>query len=69
MVFAIHQHESAIDNTCPLPPRLPNSLPFPPLLVVTDHWLWVPWPYSKLPLALYFAYGNVYISVLKRDIF
>ena len=55
----IHRH------TCVLSPRTPQPLPSPP------HLSWLPqstsfgFPasYIKLPLAIYFTYGNVYASM------
>ena len=46
----------------PLEP--PTSHPIPPLDVVKEHGVELPGSYSKLPLAIYFAYGNVYVSML-----
>ena len=65
MVSAIHQHELA---KCPLPlePPLPPSLPIQPLWVITEHKLWA--PCGKLPLATYFTYGNVDVSMLFSQI-
>ena len=63
MVSDIHQHESA--TSIPMsPPSLPISLPIPPLWVVTEHSFGFPASYSKLPLAIYFISGNVYVSML-----
>ena len=44
VVFAIHQYELAIGVTCFPPILKPTStcLPTLSLLVVPEHWLWVP---------------------------
>ena len=43
MIFAIHQHESAIGKQAPpYPEPPPASLPTLFLYVVPEHWLWVP---------------------------
>ena len=39
-----------------------NSIPF--LQVVTEHRVELPVTYGKFPLALYFTFGNVYVSKL-----
>ena len=46
----------------PLEP--PTSHPIPPLDVVKEHGVELPVSYSKFPLAICFAYSNVYVSVL-----
>ena len=54
---------------CPLPAEhSPTFLPTSSLQVVTEHQLWVPVSYIKLPLAVYFTYSNVYVSVLLSQI-
>ena len=60
MVFAIRQHESAIVYMCLLPRDPPPTSPPPPFQVVTEYLLWVP---SKLPVALCFMYGTVYVLI------
>ena len=57
MIFAIHQHELAISThvSSPLPPTF---LLTPSLQDVTEPWLWVLYSYIKLPLAIYFTYGE-----------
>ena len=40
------------------------SIPIPPLWVVTECWLELPVSCSRFPLAIYFTYGNVYVSLL-----
>ena len=51
--------------TCPLPPEPPPvSLHIPPLYVGTEHWIELLVSHSKFPLAIYFTYGNVYVSML-----
>ena len=42
----------------------PTSYPIPPLWVVTEHQVELRARYSKFPLAIYFTYGNVYVSLL-----
>ena len=54
---------------CPLAPEAPCLLsPHPIPLVVIEYQLWFPVPYIKLPLAIYFAYGNMYVSMLLSQI-
>ena len=43
---------------------LPPSHSIPPLEVVREHWVELPASYRKFPLAMYFTYGNIYVSVL-----
>ena len=56
VVSAIHQHEWAarIHVPLPLPPHPTCGFEFPA-------------SYSKFSLALYFTYGNVYVSLLKSS--
>ena len=42
----------------------PISYPIPPLYIVTEHWVELPVSHSNFPLAVYFTYGNVYITTL-----
>ena len=42
----------------------PTSQPIPPLQVVTEHWVELPASYTKFPLASYFTYGNIPVSML-----
>ena len=44
--------------------RLPPTLPIPPLQVVTKHRADLPVLCSCFPLASYFTFGSVYVSVL-----
>ena len=62
LASAIHRCDQPQVYICPLPPEPSSHLP--PLWVVTEHWLEFPVSHSKLPLAIYFTYGNVYISKL-----
>ena len=51
--------------TCPLafePPSHSSSIP--PLWLVTEHWVELPVLYNNFPLAIYFTYGDVYVSML-----
>ena len=53
-------------TTCPLlfePSSHPPHL-IPPFQVITEHGVELPPLYSKLPLGVYFTYGNVYVSML-----
>ena len=45
----------------PLPCEPPSYLP---PLPTTEHWVEIPVSYSKFPLALYFTYVSVYVSML-----
>ena len=47
---------------CPLLSLPPVSHPTPQ--VVTEHWVEFPASHSKFPPAVYFTYGNVYVSML-----
>ena len=42
----------------------PTSNPIPHLEVSTEHWIELPVLYSNFPLAIYFTYGNIYVSIL-----
>ena len=44
--------------------HLPPTLPIPPLQVVTKHWADLPVLCGCFPLAIYFTFGNVYMSML-----
>ena len=44
--------------------HLPPALPFPPLQVVTQHQADLPVLCSCFPLAIYFTFGCVYVSML-----
>ena len=59
LASAIHQHKSA--TGIHIPP--PSCTPLPPLSVDTERWVEHSVPHSKFSLALYFAYGNVYVSM------
>ena len=66
LVSAIHQHESAIAIHTPpssgisfLPPTLSH-----PSRLSQSTGFELPSSHSKLPLGIYFIYGNVYIAVL-----
>ena len=71
-ISAIHQHESAIGicmsplHWTSLPPPIPSSLCR--LLHVTEPWFEFLESHSKL-LAIYFAYGSVYVSLLLSPFF
>ena len=68
MVSAIHQHESTV-GIHPSFFNLPLiSHPNPLLFVGTEHQFWFPVSYSKSPLAIYFTYANVYVSMLLSQI-
>ena len=43
---------------------LPPTLPIPPLYVATNHWAHLPVLCSYFPLAIYFTFGSVYMSML-----
>ena len=68
MVFALHQHELAINiqvsptSWTPFPPSSPPHSSR--LSQSTSFGFGFPVSYIRLPLAIYFAYGNVYISIL-----
>ena len=47
----------------------PISLPIPPLLVVTEHWVELPLSHRKFPPAICFTYGNAYVSKLLSQFF
>ena len=64
MAFAKHKHESATSIRIP---SFLNPLPTLSLQVVTEHRLWVPCIIHQTPTG-YFAYGNIYDSMLLRDI-
>ena len=68
MVFTIHQHEFA--TGIHVSPLCWTHLPPHPILPgFTEHWLWAPWIiYIKLPLAICFTYGDVYVSMLSSQI-
>ena len=61
----MHQHESPIGIHMSAPPWTSPHLPSHPTpLGITEHWVELPAAYSKFPLATYFTYGNVYVSML-----
>ena len=62
MVSAMHQHEPQA-STRSLPLKPPSQLP-PYPTPLGCHSFGFPASYSKFPLALYFTYGNVYVSIL-----
>ena len=67
LVSAIQQCESAI--CIHMPPRHlldlpPTAHPFPPFQVVIDYQTELPVLNSSFPLAIYFTYGNIYVSML-----
>ena len=70
MVSAIHQLNQPqlyVPSHLNLPP---TSLPIPPFQVFAEHWGFVfPVSNSEFPLAIYFTYGNVYVSVLLSQFF
>ena len=49
----------------PLPPE-PRPISFPILTfeAVTEQWVELPVKYNKFPFAIYFTYGNIYVSML-----
>ena len=51
-----------------MPPHLldlpPTAHPFPPFQVVIDYQAELPVLHSSFPLAIYFTYGNIYVSML-----
>ena len=64
-VFAIYQHESAIGDICPLPPEFSSHLPPHPTPSRLSQNTRFELPVShKFPLAIYFTYGNIHVSVL-----
>ena len=65
MVFVIHQYKLALGlRVTPPPPPFP---PHPSRLSHSTDFA-CPASYIKLPLAIYFTYGNVYVSVLCSQI-
>ena len=70
MVSAIHQHESAIAMyMSPLSlTSLPPPTPCHPSRLSQSPWFKLPASYSKIPLAIYFTYGNIYVSMLLSQI-
>ena len=69
MVFAIHQHDSAMGaHVSHHPKRLPSSLPSPSLWVLPEHRLECPASCIELALVFCFTYGNIYVSVLFSQI-
>ena len=64
LVFAVHQHESAIGIHVSSP-SLPPPIPFPPNPRLSQNTKFeLPASYSKSPLAICFQYSNVYASML-----
>ena len=64
LVSAIHQHESAIGMRVPsLLNLLPKSTPFHSSRLLQSTRFELPVSYSKVPLAIYFQYGNVSVSM------
>ena len=66
LASAVHQHESVIGTHMPPPSwtfLLPPS-PSHPSRFSQSTRFGFPASYSKFPLVIYFAYGNVYISML-----
>ena len=69
MFSAIHQHESPIViYMCPPVEPFSHFPPCPILQVITDSGFWFSMPYSKFLLAIYFTYGNAYVSMLFSQI-
>ena len=63
LISATYQHELATGIY--MSPLLdPTSLCFPPLQVVTEPQFEVPKSQSKFPLAIYFTYGSIYVSMI-----
>ena len=67
MTSAIHQHESAIG---PLLLKPPSHLPPPSRSSRLSHSTGFGFPasYRKFPLAIYFTYHNIYVSVLLSQV-
>ena len=66
LVSALQQSESAICiHISPylLPLASPSHLPIPPLYVVTQHQADLPVLCGCFPLAIYFTFGSVYLSM------
>ena len=63
MIFAIHQHESAI-GIYVFPPPEPASFHFPHPILPQSTGFGCPESPIKLPLAVYVTYGIVYVSIL-----
>ena len=65
LVSAIDQHESApgIHVSCPSWASLPPPIPSHPSRLSQSTGFELPASYSKFPLALYFAHGNVCVSM------
>ena len=61
-------HTSWISHRYTYDPSLlnlpPTSHSIPPLWAVTEHQFELPESYSKLPLAICFTYGGVYVSII-----
>ena len=66
LVSAIHHHESVIGihMSPPFGTSLPPSIPSHPSRLSPHTRFEFPASYSKLPLAVCFTYGDVYVSVL-----
>jgi len=59
-----HQHESAISIHMSPPSEPPSHLPSHPIPQVDTELLFkLPESYTKFPLAIYFAYGNISFHV------
>lgn len=63
MIFAKHQHESAI-GIYVFPPPEPASFLFPHPILPQSTGFGCPESHIKLPLAIYVTYGIVYVSIL-----
>ena len=70
MVFATHQHELAIGIHMSLPSwtPIPSSTPSHPSKLSESTDFEFPASYIRLPVAMYFTYGNVYVSMLFSQI-
>ena len=66
LVYAIHQHESAIGIYISPPSwtSLPPTTPSHPSKLSQSTRFGLPVSYSKFPLANYFTYGKVYVPML-----
>ena len=58
----MRQTQVSMCHFLPEPPHV--CLPVWPLSAVTEHWVELPMPHSKSPLALHITYNDVYVSIL-----
>ena len=65
LVFAIHSMNQPSVYMCLLPLESPFHLPPPSHPIrLSEYWFQLSKPCSKFPLAIYFIYGNVIVSML-----